>query len=232
MPVRNIVIIDEEKCTGCGECITSCAEGALEIVDGKAKLVSDVYCDGLGACLGVCPEDAITVEPREAAAFDEEAVVAHQASRKAPAPQPGFVCPGSAARTLAPAGSAAEGAGSELAQWPVQLRLVPTNAPYFQNADLLLVADCVPLAMGDFQARLLKGHAVAVCCPKLDDPQEATEKLAAIFKDSSLRSVTVAHMEVPCCFGLQYIVQQALDASGEDIPVSDVTIGINGTVQE
>lgn len=232
MPVRNIVVIDEEKCTGCGECIPACVEGALQIVDGKAKLVSDVYCDGLGACLGVCPEDAITVEQREAAAFDEEAAMTHQANRETAEVKPVFACPGAAARTLAPTGCAAEGAGSELAHWPVQLQLVPTNAPYFQDADLLLVADCAPVAMGDFHARLLKGHAVVICCPKFDAVDAAIEKVAAIFRESSLRSVTVVHMEVPCCFGLMHIVQEALKASGKDIPVGDITIGIDGNVQE
>ena len=231
MPQRNIVIIDEEKCTGCGDCLTACAEGALDIVDGKAKLVSDIYCDGLGACLGICPEDATTVEEREAEQFDEEAVKEHLAERQTVEMKPPFVCPSAMARTLEPRGEAEQGAPSQLAQWPVQLRLVSPNAPYFQDADLILVADCVPFSMGDFHGRLLRGRPIAVTCPKLDNVDESIAKVAQILQQSSVRSVTVAHMEVPCCFGLKYIADQAIGASGKDIPVSDITVGIRGDVQ-
>jgi len=235
--VRKIVKIDEEKCTGCGQCVTACAEGAIEIIDGKAKVVSEVYCDGLGACLGTCPEGAITIEEREAEPFDEEAAKAHVAAKGQAEHYGGTACPGSAARSIdgvAVSGDESTPAGqaSQLASWPVQLKLVPPNAPYFQDADLLLVADCVPFAMGDFHSRLLRGRPVVVGCPKLDDPDFYIEKLSQILTASLMRSLTIVHMEVPCCFGLQYVAEQALARSQSSVSVHDVTVGISGEVRK
>lgn len=236
MPRRTIVKIDEDKCTGCGECVTACVEGALEIINGKAKLVRDSYCDGLGACMGHCPEDAIIIEEREADRFDEEAAKEHVARRANAEAKKPFMCPGSMARVIerdaSPTTETSPGASrSELGQWPVQLTLVPPNAPYFQDADLVLTADCVPFAVSDFHSRFLRGRAVAVACPKLDDPGAHIDKLTQILTESSIRSLTVVHMEVPCCFGLKYIAEQALAASGEDIPVHDVTVSIHGEAE-
>jgi len=234
MVLRNIVKIDEDKCNGCGLCVNACAEGAIEIIDGKAKLVSEIYCDGLGACLGHCPEDAITVEQREADEFDEKATEAHLARQQKPKAQVNFQCPGMAAQQLRPAaaaaGSAATEVPSQLGQWPVQLKLVSPHAPYFSDADLMLVADCVPFAMGDFHDRLLKGHSIAVGCPKLDNVEFYVEKLAAILHANKLKSLTVVHMEVPCCSGLTYIARQAIAKNGVEMSFEDVTIDLQGNV--
>jgi Pyruvate/2-oxoacid:ferredoxin oxidoreductase delta subunit len=247
MAMRNIVLIDEEKCTGCGECVIACAEGAIEIIEGKAKLVSDIYCDGLGACLGHCPEDAITVEPREAAEFNEEATEAHLA-RKAteekqgcPAPALGGEapdlacgCPGSMARSLekkaAPGPGGSSGAVSQLSQWPVQMKLLGPEASYFKNADLLWAADCVPFAMADFHDRFLAGKAIAIGCPKLDEVEFYIEKLSRIIKHNALKSLTVVHMEVPCCFGMSHIAKEAVARSGESLCFEDVTVDLQGNV--
>jgi len=235
MPKRQIIQIDEDKCNGCGECVTSCAEGALAIVDGKAKLVSETYCDGLGACLNTCPERAITIIEREADAFDETAANKHMARRET-TEVPVLQCPSAAVRTLRPPaepGPAAPvgSARSELGQWPVQLSLAPPSAPYFQDADLVLVADCAPFALPDLHPRVLAGRAVAVACPKLDDAQAHVDKLAEILKQSSVKSLTVVHMEVPCCFGLKMIAEQALAASGKTIPLRNQIVTIAGQVQ-
>jgi len=235
MTLRNIVKIDEEKCNGCGLCVNACAEGAIKIIDGKAKLVSEIYCDGLGACLGHCPEDAITIEKREAEEFDEQATKEYLAKEKNAQAQTDFVCPGMATKQLktksvpedaAPAGAAP----SQLGQWPVQLKLVSPHAPYFANADLLLVADCVPFAMGDFHNRFLKDRSIAVGCPKLDDVQFYIEKLAAILKANKLNSLTVIHMEVPCCSGLSHIAREAIAQSNVELDFEDVTIDLHGNV--
>ncbi len=236
MAKRNMVLIDEDKCTGCGQCITGCHEGALQIVDGKAKLISETYCDGLGACIGECPEGAITVEEREAVEFDQTAVDKHLAAKKQ-SDEAGHVCPGSAMKmirnkTAKTAVSSSEGpVTSELAHWPVQLTLVPPSAPYLRDADVLLAAACVPFAMGDFHRKLLRDHMVLVACPKLDDAEAHTEKLTSIIKESGLKSLSVVHMEVPCCFGLQKIGEEAVKRSGLDIPFQEVVIGINGEVK-
>jgi Fe-S-cluster-containing hydrogenase component 2 len=235
MAVRNIVKIDESRCTGCGLCATACAEGAIRIINGKAKLVSESYCDGLGACLGHCPEDAITIEQREAAQFDEEATKSHMARAQAPKPAPAFVCPGLAAHKLRETGQD-EHAGdapvaSQLSHWPVQLTLVSPSAPYFANADLLLVADCVPFAMGDFHGRFLRGHSIAVGCPKLDDAASYVAKLADILRLNTLRSLTVVHMEVPCCSGLTRIAREAVALAGNQMGFEDVTIGLRGELK-
>jgi len=240
MATRKIVRIDEEKCTGCGLCIPNCAEGALQIIDGKAKLVSEKFCDGLGACLGHCPEDAITVIEREAEDFDEKAVEAflHKKPEAKPQSQPAPLtgCPSSRAMQFKVPEARTETVSatlsvSQLTQWPVQLKLVPINAPYFQDADLLIAADCVPFAYPDFHQDFLKGRAVVVGCPKLDDIQFYKEKLTEIFKTNSIKSVTVPYMEVPCCFGLVKATEDALAASGKRIPLKKVKIGIRGDIK-
>jgi Pyruvate/2-oxoacid:ferredoxin oxidoreductase delta subunit len=231
MAVRKIVRIDEEKCNGCGVCVPACAEGAIQIIDGKAKLVSEIYCDGLGACLGECPEDAITIEEREAEEFDEKKVKEHLArlEQKA-APAGGNGCPG--ARMLdmrrAAAPSQATSAPPALRNWPVQLTLVPPNAPYFQGADLLLAADCVPFAYADFHGKILPGKPLVVGCPKLDDPNSYVDKLSQIITASNIRSLTVVTMEVPCCAGLQQIAEAARARAGKDMPMETIVVGIRG----
>ncbi|MBN2024234.1 MAG: 4Fe-4S binding protein [Pirellulales bacterium] len=235
MAVRKIVEIDAEKCDGCGLCATACAEGAIEIRDGKARLVSDVYCDGLGACLGECPRGAIRIVERQAEAFDEEAARRHAATAASPSTE-ACGCPGARSQTFVPLAMAAqadvasgdEGAASRLGHWPVQLRLVAPGAPFLRDADLLLVADCVPFAMADFHARLLRERPVVVACPKLDDAAAHVEKLAAILRESSVRSLTVVHMEVPCCSGLLRIAKQAQALAGRTVEARDVTISLRG----
>ena len=260
MAKRQMVVIDEDLCTGCGECIPNCAEGALEIVDGKVRVVEDVLCDGLGACLGHCPEGALTVEEREAPEFDEEAVARRleelgRTGQAAPAPAPAVRgCPGSLAMTLdrsetqAPSEGAAsaemeggEGGGgaaraersaeSLLGHWPVQLGLVNPLAPYFRNADLLVAADCAPVAYRMFHEDFLDGRSVVLACPKLDDAQAHLEKLAELFRASRPRSVTVAHMEVPCCFGLVALVRRAAEIAGLEAPVQETVITVSGSRQ-
>ena len=236
MVLRNIVKIDEEKCDGCGFCVNACAEGAIKIIDGKAKLVSEVYCDGLGACIGHCPQDAITIEKRKAAEFDEEATKKHLAEEQSPQMQTDFVCPGMAAKKLRVKGKAAESGAasvpSQLSHWPVQLKLVSPHAPYFANADLLLVADCLPFAMGDFHERFLRDHSIVVGCPKLDDAGFYIEKLAQILKANKLNSLTVIHMEVPCCFGLTQIAKKAIMLAKVDLAFEDITVALDGSVSK
>jgi len=243
MATRKIVKIDEEKCNGCGLCIPNCVEGALQIVDGKAKLMSEKFCDGLGACLGHCPEGAIIIIEREAENFDEKAVEVHLHKQKQaqpkPEPQPAPIfggCPSSRPMQFKVPNARAESistarAVSQLTQWPVQLKLVPINAPYFQNAHLLVVADCVPFAYANFHQDFLKGKVVVVGCPKLDDIQYYKEKLTEIFKSNSIKSVTVPYMEVPCCFGLVKAAEDAIAASGKPIPLRKIKIGIRGEIQ-
>jgi len=234
MALRNIVKINEAKCTGCGLCTTACAEGAIKIVNGKARLVSDTYCDGLGACLGHCPEGAITIEQREAADFDEEAVKAHLRHQSKSHAEPLFVCPGMAVQRLtrneSPERNSAAEIPSQLGQWPLQLKLVSPTASYFADSDLLLVADCVPFAMGDFHRRFLKGRSIAVGCPKLDDVRFYVEKFAQILHANDLRSLTVVHMEVPCCSGLTRVAREAIALSGKSLSFEDVTISLRGDV--
>jgi Fe-S-cluster-containing hydrogenase component 2 len=233
MAVRNIVRIDEDKCTGCGLCATACAEGAIQIVDGKARLVSDSYCDGLGACLGHCPEGAITIEPREADEFDERAVQTHLAQPQKE--QPSFVCPGMAShqfqRDRTPESDAApEDVPSQLTHWPVQLTLVSPTASQFAEADLLLAADCVPFAVGDFHRRFLKDRSLIIGCPKLDDAQFYIEKLTQIVRSNNLRSLMVVHMEVPCCSGLTHIAREAIALSGKAMSFLDITVSLRGSM--
>ncbi|MBA7622279.1 Ion-translocating oxidoreductase complex subunit B [subsurface metagenome] len=237
MVLRNIVKIDEEKCDGCGQCVDACAEGAIKIVDGKAKLVSEIYCDGLGACIGQCPQDAIIIEKRQAAEFDEEATKAHLAKEQESQKQADFVCPGMRDQKLREKGRTTDSTAdstaevpSQLSHWPVQLKLVPPSAPYFANADLLLVADCVPFAMGDFHNRFLKDHSIVVGCPKLDDAEFYVEKLAAILKVNKPNSLTVIHLEVPCCSGLTQIARQAITKNKIEMSFEDVTIDLQGNV--
>ena len=252
MALRTVVHIDEEKCDGCGLCVPGCAEGALQIVDGKARLVSDVYCDGLGACLGECPQDAITLVEREAEQFDEEAVAKRleglsgsESAREQSAdirllpkdPEPSFSgCPGSLSRTFEERPAAAPGPGSvpagsvasQLANWPVQIMLAPAGAPFFDQSRLLIAADCAPFAYGDFHRRFLEGRTLLVGCPKLDDGEAYLRKLTDIFRQNDLRSIEVVHMEVPCCSGLVHLVRQALSASGKEIPTTLYRVGIKG----
>ena len=251
MALRKILRIDEEKCDGCGQCVPACAEGALEIIDGKARLVSEVYCDGLGACLGECPQGAITIEEREAENFDLEAAERHLAkgreeaapakaetSVEADAPFAG--CPGAASRVLsrgvgAEADSDREKTAREpsmLVNWPVQLRLVPVQASYFDGAKLLIAADCTPFAFADFHGQLLAGRTLVVGCPKLDDVDLYRRKLAQIFLQNDIREVEVAYMEVPCCYGLVHLVQCALQDSEKKIPLTLTKIGVKGDILE
>ncbi len=236
---RRVVEIDEERCDGCARCIPQCHEGALQIIEGKARLVSDRYCDGLGDCLGTCPRDAIRIVERDAEPFDEEAVAERQrlqsdsACQSAPAGCPGAAVMefGKEKSTSAPQPrSAVEPAPSALSQWPVQLSLVPVNAPYFEGADLLLAADCVPFAYADFHSALLTGRKVLVGCPKLDDGKFYRDKLTEILKNNDLRSLTVAHMEVPCCHSLLAIARSALQESGRDLDIDAKVVSINGEV--
>ena len=257
---RKIIKIDEEKCNGCGACIPSCPEQALQIVKTpqgpKARLVKEFYCDGLGACLGSCPTGALNIEEREADTYDEEATIArikevapemldihlkHLAEHSQELPEHHShrmkkgvsACPSAQMlhwekekritkhelRTTIP---------SELRQWPIQLHLVPPIAPYFQNSDIVIVADCVPFAYANFHKDFLKGKAIAIGCPKLDDVDVYIEKITQIIKISNPKSIQVVHMEVPCCFGLVHIVKQALNQAKKDIPFEEVTIGIKG----
>ena len=285
MAKRKIIKIDEEKCNGCSLCIPNCPEGALQIIDEKVRLVSDLFCDGLGACIGHCPEGAITVEEREAEEYDEKKVmenivkqgknvirahlnhlkehdqaeylkeaVDYLKERKIEVPReeespplehkcppagkhghPAFApCPGSKVMDFSgegkprPGKSDTLGAASQLRQWPVQITLVPPIAPYLKGADLLIAADCVPFAYADFHPHLLKGKVLLIGCPKLDDADSYKEKLTQIMKINDLKSITCAHMEVPCCFGLVDIVKSAISASGKEIPFSEVTLSVKG----
>ena len=239
MAVRQIIKIDEEKCDGCGLCVPECAEGAIQIIDGKARIVKEEYCDGLGACLEHCPQDALIIEERESEEFNEEAVKTHLRSLGRSAEvhhhhHQGVACPSAMALQLerhtdeATHDEESATLPSQLQNWPVQITLVPPGAPYFENADLLIAADCVPFAYANFHQELLKGKVVVIGCPKLDDFELYQERLALIFRRSNIARITIAHMEVPCCFGLNYIVKEALSASGKDIPLHEITIGVKG----
>jgi len=229
--LRKIIRIDKEKCDGCGLCVPACAEGALQIVNGKAHLVKESYCDGLGDCLGECPQGAISMEEREADPFDE-AAVAEQAKRSAATAG----CPGMAAmsfsKTASPPAAADADQPSMLEQWPVQLHLVNPQAPYWHQADVLVAASCAPVALGSFQERLLRGRRIVIACPKLDRTEGYVEKLTAILKRNQVASITVAHMEVPCCSGLVAMVEKALADCGKIIPYRRVKVGIQGRILE
>ena len=276
---RKIISIDENKCTGCGQCIPDCPEGAIQLIDGKARLISDLFCDGLGACIGTCPEGAISVIEREAAPYNEKTVMENIVRQGAPVIKahlehlashgqtdlyneaieylkerkidipgnmhaghlplhtPPAACPGSAARSLPRFGSGvlrqpSENSDSELRQWPVQLKLLNPAAPYFDNADLLISADCVPFAYAGFHADLLRNKILIIFCPKLDSDLEGyVTKLAEIFSRHEIKSITVARMEVPCCGGVRSVVDKALERSAKKIPVSEKTITIQGEVE-
>lgn len=230
---RNIIIIDEEKCNGCGECVTACHEGAIGLREGKAVLLRDDYCDGLGDCLPVCPTGAISFEEREALPYDEAAVQANMTRQKAPSPFQG--CPGSRMQLLQPvaeesrpagAGSGA-GQASCLRQWPVQIKLVPARAAFFAGADLLVAADCTAFAYAGFYQEYMKDKVTLIGCPKLD-ATDYTEKLAEILKNNEIRSVTLARMSVPCCGGIEQAAVQAIRQSGKDIPLQVVTFTPDG----
>ncbi|HDQ07118.1 MAG TPA: 4Fe-4S ferredoxin [Candidatus Bathyarchaeota archaeon] len=214
--IRNVVKIDEKKCNGCGLCIPACAEGAIKIIDGKARLVKDIYCDGLGACLGKCPQGAITIIQREAEEFDEKAAEEYIKTSRA------------AAADYNTLGKQTEKRQSRISNWPYQLKLMPPNAPFLKNADLLIAADCVPFAYADFHEDMLKNRVLAIGCPKLDDATLYMNKLAQMFRLSDIKSVTVVNMEVPCCFGLNRLVQEAIELSGKKIPLRQETISIKG----
>ena len=280
MVMRKIVKIDEDICNGCGNCIPNCPEGALQIIDDKARVISDLFCDGLGACIGECPEEAISIEEREAEKYDERKVMANvvkQGSNVIKAHLEHLRDHGQTEyfdqavqyldekeieNHLGSEGSSEDSAEdlksfascpgekmmdrrgeeeqvdegeftrqkSQLRQWPVQINLVPTNAPYFENADLLIAADCVPFAYADFHRDLLKDKILMIGCPKLDDAEFYRDKIAEIIKNNNINSITVAHMEVPCCFGLVKIIDEALKVSGKDVPVKDINIGVKGEV--
>ncbi|MBI5249155.1 MAG: 4Fe-4S binding protein [Desulfomonile tiedjei] len=237
---RNIIEIDEELCDGCGQCITTCAEGALEIVDGKAKLVSERYCDGLGACLSGCPTGALKVIQRDADDFDEEAVHEHlEELKQEEAPQEKTLacgCPSATLQTFnRPVYSQMpeehhSQASSALRHWPVQIRLVPPTAPFLRNADLLVAADCTPIAYPAFHRDFLEGKAVMIGCPKFDDAQSYVEKFAQIFHANTIKSVTVVVMEVPCCSGLPLIVKRAMELAGKTVPMEQVVISASGDI--
>ena len=283
---RKIIIIDENKCNGCGQCASGCPEGAIKMINGKARLVNEFYCDGLGACIGTCPVGAISIEERTAAPYDEkktmgnivkegpETINAHLDHLKShnqtayyneaiaylnehAIPIPGAhnkdkkpskqahepcACPGSAMRDL---GNRRESTGcacsdtapatdipSALSQWPIQLHLINPQAPYFNDAHLLVAADCVAFALGSFHPELLAGKRLVIFCPKLDDSTDVyIEKLTELLSENEIHSITVAHMEVPCCFGTVQIVKQALGASGKKIPLTDITVAISGEIK-
>lgn len=227
--VRKIIKINEEKCNGCGACAAACHEGAIEMINGKAKLTREDYCDGLGDCLPACPTGAITFEEREAPAYDEAAVLAAK-EKKTPLP---CGCPGTNSKTIRreafDLGGVSAPVNSQLSQWPVQIKLVPVNAPYFDGAKLLVAADCTAFAYGNFHNEFIRNHITLIGCPKLDNV-DYTEKLTAIIANNDIKSVTVVRMEVPCCGGIEYAVKQALQTSGKFIPWRVVTISTDGKI--
>jgi len=250
MNIRIVIHIDDKLCDGCGLCIPSCREGALQIVNGKAKLVKESYCDGLGACLGECPRGALSIVEKMADEFDPDSVMIHTVSRThnqqteifrqpeeikefqnhaGPSPRVA-ACPSADPADIKRTHDTPYIAGSKLGQWPVQLHLVPASAPYFSNADLFLIADCVPFAYPDFHNDFLDGHAVAVACPKLDNTAPYMQKISDIIRASSIRSITSVVMEAPCCSGLFRIAREAIDRAGMDIPFEIIVIGIRGGI--
>lgn len=244
MPLRDIILIDEDKCDGCALCIPSCPEGALAIVDGKARLVSEAFCDGMGACVGECPGGAMTVVRRDAPEFDEAGVLQNvrntessggkDAGFKPPAHFEG--CPGSRTvvidRGQQQSDESSGRISSELTQWPVQLHLVSSRAPYFDGRELLIAADCVPFADPNFHRELLRGRSVVVGCPKLDETSLYAPKLAEILRNNEIPAVIVCHMTVPCCMGIAAIALRAIELSGKEIPVRTAIIGIGGERQD
>jgi len=239
--LRKIIQIDEERCDGCGQCIIGCAEGALQLVDGKARVIAEKYCDGLGACIGECPTGALTIIEREADDFDEAAVEALLGKKHGKTSPPAGGCPSAAFQMFSPSSAcekanlpASQSAGEDsfLSHWPVQIRLVPANAPFLHGADLLVVADCVPVAYPSIHKDFMKGRIVMMGCPKFDDAQSYVEKFTEISANAGLKSITVLSMEVPCCSGLLTIVKKGLQASGATIPLTEVVISIKGKILE
>ena len=228
--IRKIIKIDEEKCNGCGACAVACHEGAIEMVNGKAKLTRENYCDGLGDCLPGCPTDAISFEEREAPAYDEAAVLAAKAAKHAHHHE-GHSCPGAAARSIAREAAIHNCADmpSQLGQWPCQIKLVPLKAPYFEGAELLVAADCTAYAYANFHAEFMRGKVTLIGCPKLD-AVDYSEKLTEIVRLNGIESVTVLRMEVPCCGGLEAAVKTAVLSSGKNLTVRTVTVSIDGKV--
>jgi NAD-dependent dihydropyrimidine dehydrogenase PreA subunit len=238
--VRKIIEIDEERCDGCGQCVIACAEAAIEIVDGKAKLIKDSYCDGLGACLGECPQGALRIIQREAVEFDPEEVEHYleekrkdEDDRKSEEP---FKCPSSQMLRFETSCEAAnrpvtqQPAASALSHWPVQIRLVPPNAPFLKGADLLVAADCTPVAYANFHCDFLQGKTLLLGCPKFDDVPQYIKKFAEIFRSAEIRSITVLTMEVPCCSALPVIVKKGMAEAGKNIPIEEVVVGVQGGV--
>ncbi len=242
--VRKIISIDEEKCDGCGLCIPSCEEGALQIVDGKARLVKDIYCDGLGNCLRECPQGAIEIIEREADPFNEAAVKKHleelaNETEFGKIEACGTSCGSSMVRDLKPRAGEKQNAAAalpepepELSHWPVQLHLVNPQAHFLQGANLLVSADCVPFAHADFHRKFLTGKSLIIGCPKLDDTTAYHQKLVQIFRLNNIKSVTLVHMEVGCCFGLSKLVQSALAESGAHIPLETIIVGVDGSIKQ
>ena len=245
--MRKIIEIDEELCNGCGNCVLSCAEGAIQIIDGKAKVIADKYCDGLGACIGDCPENALTVIEREADDFDEQAVevlLKQQAEEKKKEAPETLAC-GCSSHTVqtfptAPKEDSCACANQPTAQqtsgesylghWPVQIKLVPAGAPFLKDSNLVIAADCVPVAYPNFHADFLKGNTVMIGCPKFDNPEETIDKLAQVFQTSGIKSITAAIMEVPCCSAMPVLIKKALEKADSDIPYKEVIIGYQGKI--
>jgi Pyruvate/2-oxoacid:ferredoxin oxidoreductase delta subunit len=241
MAVRNIVQIDEEKCNGCGQCASACAEGAIKMINGKARLVKDEYCDGLGACLGECPVDAIKIIQRDAPEFDEVAVEEYLKKEnpqkihvEKPHSHGGGGCPGMAMKQFFSGEKTDDKplvkSSSALRQWPIQLHLVSPMAPYFRDADLLLAADCTAFALGSFHPELLADHSIAIACPKLDETDGYVEKISQMITHGGIRSLTIAIMQVPCCRGLEVIAMKAVEKANIPIPVRLVIVGIEGDI--
>jgi Pyruvate/2-oxoacid:ferredoxin oxidoreductase delta subunit len=233
MPTRDVIKIDEEKCDGCGQCVIACAESALEVIDGKARLVSDIYCDGLGACLGECPQGALTITQREAEDFDEEAVK----ERVSEAPKNILTqgcpssCPSSIPRSIAAQQTTGQPIPSQLTNWPIQLHLVNPAAPFFKGADLVIAADCSAFSYGAFHRDLLAGKKVVIACPKLDNPQGYVEKITDLVNQGGVESIEIVHMEVPCCFGLRRLVEIGASRAGRKVPIKETVVSIDGSIE-
>lgn len=244
MAKRKIIKIDQEKCTGCGACAVKCAEGAIEMRNGKAVVVKDSFCDGLGACIGECPVDALHIIEREAEDFDEEAVKEHLKQREEKDAKPmACGCPSSQARSLEPkkhtkqnTGASKQDSGdcrleSTLENWPVQLKLIMPEAPYLKGADVAIIADCVAYAYAMAHEDFMKGKKVIIGCPKLDEKEPYVEKLAQMIKSNNFKSLTLVHMEVPCCFGFKRILDEAIARAGMKMPYKEIVVGIHGEIK-
>jgi len=239
---RKIIDINEDLCDGCGQCVPDCAEGSLQIIDGKAKLVADNLCDGLGACLGACPTGALKIIEREADEFDEEAVEEFLMQKKAAENLGTASCPSSTPQTFSPQGicqsdskpaaimASLQNNSSSLSNWPIQIRLVPPNAPFLKNADLLIASDCSPAAYPHFHKDFIQGKIVMMGCPKFDDKESYVQKFAEIFQTADIKSITTTIMEVPCCGSMRGIISEAMKRAGKDIPTREVIIAANGKI--